>query len=283
MRLYAHKAIEGMLGVLKLVDSSPEELARDIWGRSFHTPFEKRHGMLADLCGFARQAVVYDFSGVPLDDVHVEFGGMLLLNGMFDKYPLTAIISDDTDSFWLLEFFEEGPSLIVLCATPDEAVVPVVSYHKIQITWNEEVRKLVVTGHLVEHLKQPFLEQTVGADAELFVAQQFSNAIGFLATLGCKETEVVTVEAPPRLNASRAKRGREPIRDVKTIKINLKQTVASRGPLDGSRASPKPHWRRPHLRHLADGRVTPIPPMWVNWNGAAGTPAPDKKQYEVVP
>lgn len=49
------------------------------------------------------------------------------------------------------------------------------------------------------------------------------------------------------------------------------------------RASPKPHWRRPHMRRLHDGQIViPIPPCYVNWDEDSGLPAPTRKDYKVV-
>lgn len=34
----------------------------------------------------------------------------------------------------------------------------------------------------------------------------------------------------------------------------------------------RPHWRRGHLRHLSNGRIIPVAPCMVNWNGEVITP-----------
>jgi hypothetical protein len=80
------------------------------------------------------------------------------------------------------------------------------------------------------------------------------------ACLGALELSALNkkkVEPSPFLNRERMKKGKAPIgvRYVVTVKQGQEHTGT---PLGGTHASPVPHHRRGHLRHLANGRVVSV-------------------------
>jgi hypothetical protein len=95
--------------------------------------------------------------------------------------------------------------------------------------------------------------------------------VTFLRILSDASVPVVDVPAPERLNKARTKRGKSLIpaytrvetRDyVSAYRSAVKAIHEGKG---GHHASPIPHWRRAHQRHLHDGKVVPVRSSKVNW------------------
>ena len=85
------------------------------------------------------------------------------------------------------------------------------------------------------------------------IGVKFMSCIGLMSL----KTAVVTTEPPPaKLNAARIRKGKPPISEVVTIRIK-KQDRHSFG---ATHASPRPHWRRGHVRRLPDGKVVMVSP-----------------------
>lgn len=82
--------------------------------------------------------------------------------------------------------------------------------------------------------------------------------------------------APVKLNKQRLQKGREPIGPMVVIDIRASKQAAAAKRGEGS-YTVRPHWRRGHIRHLADGRLIPIPPCCVNME--AGVPL--KPEYVI--
>lgn len=132
-------------------------------------------------------------------------------------------------------------------------------------------------GHLVlGDTKQVFLNYADNDSAALLV----ENGIGIVkALLGALATpQAIRREepAPDKLNKQRAKKGRVPIRPVILIDVRASQHAASARRGEGS-YTVRPHWRRGHIRHLPNGKLTPIPPCCVNME----TGVPIKPEYLV--
>lgn len=73
-----------------------------------------------------------------------------------------------------------------------------------------------------------------------------------------------TEEPSARLNAKRAKSGKLPLPRVTHVDCEAYAAAVSRTALGGHHASPVPHLRRGHVRHLRTGRETWIRDMLVN-------------------
>lgn len=80
--------------------------------------------------------------------------------------------------------------------------------------------------------------------------------------------------APVKLNKSRAKKGRGPIRSVIIIDVHAstQRAISMRGKA-GYKV--EMHWRRPHLRTLPSGTVVPVAPAWVNLDENAPIKKPE--------
>jgi hypothetical protein len=104
-----------------------------------------------------------------------------------------------------------------------------------------------------------------GMDVERLLQVVYHAVAGQVAMLSSREIEQKIIPAPAKLNRQRAKKGRLPIGERRIIRLRP-GFVASGGSIkgDGSRASPRMHWRRGHMRRLADGRIIPIPPTLIN-------------------
>jgi hypothetical protein len=95
--------------------------------------------------------------------------------------------------------------------------------------------------------------------------------MGALATPDVERTKVAPAE---KLNRQRAKRGRSPIGEFTLIDLRPKpDEIESRGEPTSGRASPRPHWRRGHLRAIGEGRRVPIPPTRVRMDKGVPIPA----------
>jgi len=82
---------------------------------------------------------------------------------------------------------------------------------------------------------------------------------------------ITVTEAPDRLNRARAKQGRHLIPGHTTVHTKdyiaslRAATAARRAGGGGTHASPTAHWRRAHVRHLADGKIISVRSSRVNW------------------
>jgi hypothetical protein len=85
-----------------------------------------------------------------------------------------------------------------------------------------------------------------------------------IGALGTPKAKRSVEPAPEKLNRQRQHTGRPAIRSQIVIDLRPAQNVS---PSDKSRHggwTVRPHWRRGHIRSLADGRLVPIPPCCVN-------------------
>jgi hypothetical protein len=86
------------------------------------------------------------------------------------------------------------------------------------------------------------------------LAQFFMDALfSFLSALNCQNVSMVKTEIDPRLQKSRAKKGRRPIFDYWTLAIHLDRYSPERREASGAHAAPRVHLRRGHFRELASG------------------------------
>ncbi len=79
-------------------------------------------------------------------------------------------------------------------------------------------------------------------------------AKNFFYVLGCSNVITETNPAPQALNKKRAKAGKLPIFEYKTLHINVPGVRVEGRPLGGTHASPRVHLRRGHVRNLDNGK-----------------------------
>ena len=124
------------------------------------------------------------------------------------------------------------------------------------------------------------LEKEEDGDDPLQSAQRYGTiALLLLMMLNHPVYEKKEHDIDEALQRSRIKRGKETL--SKYIYVNMKPHIkAALTAGDGSIRVP--HWRRGHVRRLADGRVVPVQACIVNWEGEATDPgAPEKKIYVI--
>lgn len=83
--------------------------------------------------------------------------------------------------------------------------------------------------------------------------------------LNTKYSEKENIIISEKLNKRRIKNGKEKFSNYTIVKLKRSNYDVS-GALK-SHASPKPHWRRGHVRKYQNGKISPISPCLVNWDG----------------
>jgi hypothetical protein len=102
-------------------------------------------------------------------------------------------------------------------------------------------------------------------------ANSLDPLVTMLRLLADASIPVTYHEAPERLNKARLKQGKWAIPGHTTVQTHDYVTAFSQRSVvrgagrGGTHASPIAHWRREHIRHLADGRVIPVKSSKVNW------------------
>ena len=124
--------------------------------------------------------------------------------------------------------------------------------------------KHVLVSHADNDSTQLLVDTGFGVSAAL---------IGALATPQAIRREE---PAPARLNKQRLQKKKPPIGPMIVIDVRASQQASQNRKGEGG-WTVKPHWRRGHIRHLADGRMIPIPPCCVNMD----TGVPIKPEYVV--
>ena len=93
------------------------------------------------------------------------------------------------------------------------------------------------------------------------------DARNFIALTCMMQADGVTtncVAEPTALNRARARKGKRPIHEIRTVHIKVgEKTFSPSGRSHGSHASPRLHWRRGHIRRLQSGQVTTVRPCLV--------------------
>ncbi len=104
-------------------------------------------------------------------------------------------------------------------------------------------------------------------------ANMLDPLVTMLRLLADASVPVVDVPAPEKLNKQRALKGKSPIpahtrvetRDYVSLFQHAVASIKRNPGQTGHHASPVPHWRRSHQRHLASGKVIPVRSTKVNW------------------
>ena len=82
----------------------------------------------------------------------------------------------------------------------------------------------------------------------------FAMALNLFYVLGCSNVGTIETAAPSALNKKRAKAGKFPIIEYKTLVVQLGASRNGRQDAGGTHASPRVHLRRGHVRRLDYGR-----------------------------
>jgi len=94
----------------------------------------------------------------------------------------------------------------------------------------------------------------------------------FLSTLAMTSVEKERRGPSPRIQAKRIKRGQDPLPDYVLLRFSPSVADSMRSAVD--RASPRPHFRRGHVRVIYKGsdrqRIVAVAPSWVNASPGQG-------------
>ncbi len=110
-----------------------------------------------------------------------------------------------------------------------------------------------------------------------FVMRMHARAMNLFYILGCSNVDTADNPAPAALNKKRAKTGKFPVLEYKTLvlKIDALRTSGQAG--GGTHASPRVHLRRGHVRRLESGRR-----VWVQACVVGSTHGMILKDYRIT-
>lgn len=103
--------------------------------------------------------------------------------------------------------------------------------------------------------------ESIADDLLRDVHDEVNSAVTFCKLMNCSNVHEQVIPAPKAINAARARKGKLPLFEYRTLVIDVAATPDGRSDSQGgtsNRASPRQHLRRGHIRRIAD-RV-----VWVN-------------------
>jgi len=148
---------------------------------------------------------------------------------------------------------------------------------------NETIVGIPVGIDLYGNACANLLNGTLDSQADEFALSLVVELLAFLSLLSIKQAKHTAIQHSPRVQAKRKKRGEAPLPDYITIHLTS-AIVDAASDAAGFRNSPRPHFRRGHIRFINRGtdreRIVPVAPSWVN---ASGVSAPTIRPYRVRP
>lgn len=113
--------------------------------------------------------------------------------------------------------------------------------------------------------------------ATQFVMMCHAQAMNLFYILGCSNVETADNPAPAALNKKRAKAGKFPVLEYKTLVLKLDSLRTGGQAGGGTHASPRVHLRRGHVRRLESGRR-----VWVQACVVGSTHGMVLKDYKIT-
>jgi len=110
-----------------------------------------------------------------------------------------------------------------------------------------------------------------------YVMAMHAIAMNFFYILGCSNMATEDNPAPAALNKKRAKAGKFPVLEYKTLVLKLNAPSASAQSGGGTHASPRVHLRRGHIRKIDSGRR-----VWVQACVVGSTHGMVLKDYRIT-
>ncbi|WFS69598.1 hypothetical protein CFBP4996_26355 (plasmid) [Agrobacterium leguminum] len=172
---------------------------------------------------------------------------------------------------WSQKILQETVNFAAFCERVKSAVDGKVIALSMQVMFETKNKTGLVfvnqSGHKVIGDHKRVLVGNVNSDAgALMTDNGFGVVAALIGALSTRQAIRRDEPAPDRLNKQRERKGRPPIRSM--IVIDVRANHMSKSDHDGSSGQTViPHWRRGHTRTLADGRIIPVEPCWVNVDG----------------
>lgn len=98
-----------------------------------------------------------------------------------------------------------------------------------------------------------------------FIVDYHGAIVSFLHLINCPNVTVEKIPAPVKLNKKREEKNRPPIQEYSIVK--LPNYSAGQPHQGGTHASPRAHFRRGHIRRLAENKVTWVTHTMVKGEG----------------
>jgi hypothetical protein len=116
----------------------------------------------------------------------------------------------------------------------------------------------------------------VAENIRVFTAWALKITLLCFLVISMPQFEHTEVDRGEKLQRAREKNGKPPL--GRLIQLKLRPELRAMCDSDGeSGVIRRPHWRRGHLRRLSSGKITPVSPCMVNFNGEVVEP----KTYKV--
>lgn len=116
------------------------------------------------------------------------------------------------------------------------------------------------------NMTMPDLRAATKDTTDIAIKTRIEELLAFLSALAMASVEKDKRAPAPRLQAKRAKRGLQPLPEY--VVLRLSQSIVESLNPGADRSSPRPHFRRGHIRVIYKGsdrqRVVPVAPSWVN-------------------
>lgn len=125
-----------------------------------------------------------------------------------------------------------------------------------------------ISGFCYEHCQAIALANDdigVGPAEGNYANAALGAILGSTMLLNTKYAQKDKHSAPIKVNEKRKKKGKPLLRDYVIVKLRQSDAFEGGAGHGGNhRSSPRPHWRRGHIRTIQSGKVIPIPPVIVN-------------------
>lgn len=157
---------------------------------------------------------------------------------------------------------------------PDGSVQIVVAQRKRDKAW-----MTVAPTTVTKNEDGGFHYERIGYDERNteFTMLMHARAMNLFYILGCSNVETEDNPAPAALNKKRAKAGKYPVLEYKTLVLKIDAPRTSGQASGGTHASPRVHLRRGHVRRLESGRR-----VWVQACVVGSTHGMVLKDYRIT-
>lgn len=139
-------------------------------------------------------------------------------------------------------------------------------------TMDTQIYRFKMDGEVEVYLTKQS-DQLTGENIEENYKSCGGNIFAAMMLLSSAASSKERHEISPQLAHKRNATGKPPLQGYTTIRLNYPSAGASGG--QGTHASPRPHWRRGHIRTMSTGRKIPIAPCLINFDGSILTQKPN--------